>query len=283
MNTCSSLNESFFIKRGLMTYISSDLDRTQNDYSGILVCYKGNLILDIEGEITTIQKNQLIGFRPFTSIKEIEKSDDCEVTIIGIHNNLVPHFSEPFYSIEPLHLFRIKKFSKVDLTVQQLDYFNRLFDLFELKLNEQKSIFNFQKIKSIFTLISYEIIQLFLNHQNHQITELSRAKIITSNFYILLNTNINQLKGVEYFADKLNITPKHLISSVKATTQETPRKIIDRMILSEAKKMLKEECHSIQNVAEKLGFSDASSFTKFFKRNANYTPKFYQNSTEDLG
>lgn len=266
-----------------MSCISKEMNNLNQEYSGILVCDKGNLVLDIENEITTITAHQLIGFKPFISIKEMSMSDDCEVTIIGIHNNLVPHFSEPFYSIEPLHFFHIRKFSKVDLSQEQFVYFNHLFDLFELKLKEQKTLFKFQKIKSIFTLISYEIIQLFLNNHHHQITEVSRAKIITSNFYILLNTNINQLKGVEYFADKLNITPKHLIASVKATTQETPRKIIDRMILHEAKKMLKENNHSIQNTAEKLGFSDASSFTKFFKRNTNYTPKFYQNSTDELG
>lgn len=266
-----------------MSCLSTEMQEVNQEYSGILVCHKGNLTLTIENEITTVNSKQLIGFRPFLTIKLVEASGDCEVTIIGVHNNLVPLFSEPFYSIEPLHLFRIKKFSKENLTPDQYVYFNRLFDLFEEKLTEAKTLFSFQKIKSVFTLISYEIIQLFLNHQQHHITELSRAQIITSNFFVLLNTNINQLKGVEYFADQLNITPKHLISSVKATTQETPRKIIDQMILSEAKKLLKDENLSIQNVADKLGFSDASSFTKFFKRNTNITPKTYQKSSYEVG
>lgn len=183
------------------------------------------------------------------------------------------HSSEPFYSVEPMHLLHTKTFSKVNLDNEKLEYFNQLFDLLELKINKSKACFNFQKIKSIFSLISFEVLELFLDNQNVQISELSRAKIITSNFYIFLNTNINQQKGVEYFANKLNITPKHLINSVKSTTQETPRKIIDKSILAEAKKMLKNEHISIQEISENLGFSDASSFTKFYKRNTGITPK----------
>lgn len=273
-NIC--LNESFFIKRGLMKDIVLQLHQYSKDFSGLIACSKGHLTLEIENELSTIKNNQIIGFKPFTSIKEIEISNDCEVTILGIHHNLSPQIFETVKFFDPNYVLHLENFSLIDITSSELRKIEQLFDLFEQNLEEEKSIFQFQKVNAIFTLMLFEIIQLFYTKNPQKITEITRAKIITSNFFILLNTNINQLKGVEYFAKRLHITPKHLITSVKEITKETPRKIINRMILNEAQKHLQISENSIQDTADKFGFSDASAFTKFFKRATGYTPKDYK-------
>lgn len=273
-NIC--LNESFFIKRGIMKDIVLQMHQYSKDYSGLMVCSKGYLTLEIENNITEIKTNQIISFKPFTTINEIFISADCEVTILGIHHNLSPQIFETVKFIDPNYVLHLDNFSLVDISIPEQRKLEQLFDLFEQNLEEEKSIFQFQKVNAIFTLMLYEIIQLFYNKNPKEIAEITRAKIITSNFFILLNTNINQSKGVEYFAKRLHITPKHLISSVKEITKETPRKVINRMLLKEAEKLLKEPDNSIQSVAEKLGFSDASAFIKFFKRTTGFTPKQYK-------
>lgn len=273
-NIC--LNESFFIKRGIMKDIVLQMHQYSKDYSGLLVCSKGYLTLEIENKITEIKTNQIISFKPFTEVKEIFISPDCEVTILGIHHNLSPQIFEKVKFIDPDYILHLDNFSLVEISILEQRKLEQLFNLFEQNLKEEKSIFQFQKVNAIFTLLLYEIIQLFYNKNPKEITEITRAKIITSNFYILLNTNIHQSKGVEYFAERLHITPKHLISSVKEITKETPRKIINRMLLKEAEKLLDQPHNSVQATAEKLGFSDASAFIKFFKRGTGFTPKHYK-------
>lgn len=279
MNLETSLNESYFIKQGLLQELIKDMPPYTKEYSGIFLCTKGNVVLNIENETIQVFKNDLIGIKPFICIKEVEISPDCEVIILGIHNNLSPQITETIKSFEPIHILNLNSFSKITLTENKLSYIFELINLFESKLNENNTLFKYQKTNAVFAILLLEIVELFFSNKNQLTTEINRAKIITSDFIILLNTNINQKKGVEYFAKKLNITPKHLISSVKTITKETPRKMIDKIILSEAKKTLSKKEISVQEIADSLGFSDASAFTKFFKRNQGETPKAYRNRT----
>ena len=279
MNLETSLNESYFIKQGLLQELIKDMPPYTKEYSGIFLCTKGNVVLNIENETIQVFKNDLIGIKPFICIKEVEISPDCEVIILGIHNNLSPQITETIKSFEPIRILNLNSFSKITLTEEKLSYIFELINLFESKLNENNTLFKYQKTNAVFSILLLEIVELFFSKENQLTTEINRAKIITSDFIILLNTNINQKKGVEYFAKKLNITPKHLISSVKTITKETPRKMIDKIILSEAKKTLSKKEISVQEIADSLGFSDASAFTKFFKRNQGETPKAYRNRT----
>lgn len=276
MNPDKLLNESYFIKKGLLQEIRKDMPPYAKEYSGLILCTNGNVVLNIENELTNISKNDLIGIKPFISIKEVEISLDCEVIIIGIHNNLSPQITETIKTFEPLQILNLNYFSKITLTEIQLVNILDSIQLFTQKINEKNTIFKHHKTNAAFSILLYEIIELFISNKHNFATEINRAKIITSDFIILLNTNTNQKKGVEYFAEKLNITPKHLISSVKTITKETPRKIIDKMILNEAKKTLQKNELTIQEISDLLGFSDASSFTKFFKRNQGETPKSYK-------
>ena len=278
MKPDKSLNESYFIKQGFLVDLIQDLPEYSSDYSALVLCTKGSMVLRIEDEITNISKNQLIGFKPFISIQHIEISSDCEVTILGVHNNLSPQISDKIRALEPLYILNLSFYSKIDLKDEEVTYIQQLIDLFFIKLNEPNTILKHQKTHAVFTVILYEIIELFIHNKIQNSRDLSKAKIITSEFLNILNVNIHQKKGVEYFADKLNITPKHLISSVKTITKETPRKMIDKMLLNKAKKLLTKRELSIQEIADNLGFSDASSFTKFFKRNQGETPKSYQSN-----
>lgn len=278
LNSAQHCNESFFIQRGLMTTILAELKPYSAEYSGILLCTKGYVVLEIEHEITTVEAMQILGNKPLISIHELEISPDCEVVILGIHNDLFPQLAENIRTLEPMQLLRLNAFSKISIQSSTYVYLEQLFELFELQLRQEESLFKFQKVKSIFMLIAYEIMQLFLEEHAQHISDLSRAKVITFNFYTLLNTNIHQTKGVAYFAEQLHITAKHLIASVKEITKETPRKTIDKMLLMKAKSLLKDNENSVQHVAELLGFSDASAFTKFFKRMSGESPKTFRNA-----
>lgn len=276
MDTNHSLKNSFIIKRGKLDDLIRQYPISTKEYSALLICTKGEIQIGINQEEIVIKKNQLIGLKPFTELTSFQISEDCEGLAFGIHKNLFQHFTEPILHFEPIHILRLNTFSKIVLREEQLENLDDIFKLLEKQSKLEDSFFKFQKVKSLFSMMTYEILQILTEDKQVNTSDFNRSKMITSNFFILLNTNVHQKKGVEFFADKLNITPKHLIASVKSTTQETPRKIIDRMLLTHAQNMLSNKEYSVQMIAENLGFSDASAFTKFFKRCTGQTPKDFR-------
>ena len=79
-----------------------------------------------------------------------------------------------------------------------------------------------------------------------------------------------------YFADQLNISPKYLMHAVKATTGKSPGFFINEKITDNAKLLLRDYSLNISQISEKLGFSEISSFSNFFKKQTNLSPTLYR-------
>jgi len=87
-------------------------------------------------------------------------------------------------------------------------------------------------------------------------------------------------KTVEYYADKLSITPKHLIDLCKKQTGKTPLKHIQDQTISEAKRLLYHTPLSVKEIAYQLGFEEPSYFSKYFRSITGYAPGAYRKSKE---
>ena len=80
---------------------------------------------------------------------------------------------------------------------------------------------------------------------------------------------------VEY-AELLNITPKHLTRSIKQSTGNTPMDFIQKMLILEAKVLLKETNHSVSEIAYQLSFEDTAYFNRFFKQHTGIAPASFR-------
>ena len=97
-------------------------------------------------------------------------------------------------------------------------------------------------------------------------TNLSKAEQISKNFNHLVMQNYTTQRSVAWYAKKLGITPAHLSTIVKQTTDKTCVEIITSMVIMDAKAQLKSTDLSIHDIAYSLNFTNMSFFGKYFKR-----------------
>lgn len=88
----------------------------------------------------------------------------------------------------------------------------------------------------------------------------------------LINFHFYDEKFPKFYADKLNITTKHLNRVVKTTTNKTTNQLISERIILEAKRLIVHSQDNLANIAYTLGFSDYAYFSKFFKSRTGITP-----------
>lgn len=81
---------------------------------------------------------------------------------------------------------------------------------------------------------------------------------------------------VEYYADKLCITPNYLNKIVKQSLGTTAKSYIQQKLFAEAKRLLSYTILSVNEIAEWLHFDSASHFVRFFRKHANMTPLQYR-------
>ena len=77
---------------------------------------------------------------------------------------------------------------------------------------------------------------------------------------------------VAAYAERLDVSPRHLNACVREATGMTASDTIHQRQFLEARRLLAHTALGVGAIAERLGFADASYFIRFFKRHAGQTP-----------
>lgn len=105
---------------------------------------------------------------------------------------------------------------------------------------------------------------------------LDRKDFIVLNFLKLVSQYYSEKHRVEFYAEMLCISSKHLARIVKDATGKTPYFFICNEIVHKAMELLEKNDLSIGQISEELHFPDQASFCKFFKKQKHVYPMAYR-------
>ena len=104
-----------------------------------------------------------------------------------------------------------------------------------------------------------------------------RSIDIYNTFVSLVAEHYGEAHDVAFYADKLCITTRYLSQISDDVVGKPSKQIIADYLMSEAKSYLGTTRLTIQEIANKLGFSSQVLFCRFFKRHAGISPTDYRN------
>lgn len=99
---------------------------------------------------------------------------------------------------------------------------------------------------------------------------------ISRRFIRLANRHHVERRFLDFYADQLGISTKHLSRTVKRYTGIPAVEWIDIFIVIDAKILLSTTTLSIREIADRLNFSSQSFFGKYFKKYTGISPKDYR-------
>lgn len=121
-------------------------------------------------------------------------------------------------------------------------------------------------------LIAYykAVCNLSLNNDN---ASGGRSYQILSRFYTLISEQSPLTeRSSQYYADRLNISVRHLFKICKTEAHQTPKDIINEFLIGEIQNTLLTTDLSIQELTDRFSFPDPTAFGQFFKRQTGMTP-----------
>lgn len=130
-------------------------------------------------------------------------------------------------------------------------------------------------------------IELLLNYCNRFynrqfITRKKASNDLFLKFEALLTAHfqneISDLPSVQYFADKLLVSPHYLNDMLKNLTGQTTQQHIQNQLIEKAKELLSITKLSVSEIAYQLGFEYPQSFNKLFKNKTSLTPLEFRQS-----
>lgn len=90
--------------------------------------------------------------------------------------------------------------------------------------------------------------------------------------YLKSDATLSGVPTVNYFGEKLNISPNYLSDLLKNATGRNAQTHIQESIVERAKELLSTTNLSIKEIAYGLGFEHPQSFSTMFKKNTQQTP-----------
>lgn len=150
----------------------------------------------------------------------------------------------------------------------------------ELLENELSSNYHDEIIEHLFSAFIYGLSGSLLKQEQLRKNTMTRHEEITFEFVKNVFENFKTEKLLQFYADRQNLTIRHLSSVVKAVTEKTANQIISEFIMNEAKILLSTSTLAVQEVANILNFSDPYSFSHFFKKHSGISPIQYKSNSK---
>ena len=127
--------------------------------------------------------------------------------------------------------------------------------------------------------VGYEFLNCYRRDQDRQWTE-NRYADTFNRFCDLVVKHYRESREVKYYAGLLNLTPKHLSKVIRtATNGLSPVEWIEQYVTAQAKRLIESRAtQTLQEIAYMLGFTEPTSFYRYFKRITGMTAKQYRDS-----
>lgn len=92
----------------------------------------------------------------------------------------------------------------------------------------------------------------------------------------LVEKHFMEHRPVTFYAEQMHVTPKHLSTICKTATGRSTVEMVQQRIIPEAKRLLAHSNYTVSEISAKLGYSDNSYFSRFFKKHSKETPEQFR-------
>ena len=159
---------------------------------------------------------------------------------------------------------------------------NEAIDLLEMFLKAIHQVLMNQTNPHLDKVLQHVLMAIFYSSEeihNQLETEsgaYTSADAISKEFMRLVKDNFRSERQLQFYADKLCITPRYLSRVVKECTGSSAADWIERYVVLEARALLKSTSMTIQQISDELNFPSQTFFGKYFKRRVGMSPKLYR-------
>lgn len=260
--------------------VSQTRETILNESFIVMMVEEGEAQTAINDSKVTLAKGDILISSPGTFMERgmVNISFHCIVFIISAN-----HIGEILKGTQmSLSHYMIRKKAEVLHLTQEEQvivrkYYQLISALGKLSINEARA----ESVNLAMRSLVYAFAGLFISRGVAKDTQRhTSAESLFRNFVRLLNEHPDG-RTVQFYADKLNITPKYFNTICKQVSGKTASTLINEELVNKAKMMLKDPDLSIKQVSSILGFANQSHFGSFIRRATGISPQALR-QTPDL-
>lgn len=238
----------------------------------VISCMRGEALVKVRIFKYTVKRGNVLIMGPNTPFYIKEQTDDFHIDVIRIGEEVSLFAEDSGVKRHIDMLMGERRLTK--LSERKLRMFHMMHSYVKVLMKEEQSHYRDLIIQEYIKIFCYEacyLIDKTLESVNHK-----KDWQIAGKFLKYAEEYFKNNRKVEFYADMLGVSPKHLAFLVKKNTGKYPSEWLEEYALLEAKKMLRNTDESIQTISFDLNFATPSHFSKFFRSKTGMTPKEFR-------
>lgn len=242
-------------------------------YATITLCLRGSGRAMYDMQEMTQGKNDLGVLLPGHILHPIDNTEDFVFTNVAVSKELLADLQAEIFSHD------YDKFNTAPvchLTDIQAERLLEIMDLLDAIAQHRFGALQYRRQMLISQLaVGYEFINLYRKEQDKQWN--NPHEKIFSQFCDLVVLHYREEKELQFYTAQMNVHPKLLNNVVREMTHGlSAKEWIEQYVATRAKRLIESQPdQSFKHISYLLGFSEPSSFYRYFKRVTGITAKEY--------
>jgi AraC family transcriptional activator of pobA len=240
------------------------------------ICTRGTAQVEVNLQVYEARPDAMLLATPFHVLRIYNSSEDFLCRFIVFSKAFLTENSVNSHFLESFSYFKSTSLPVIYLDSADAKMILDIYLLIQQKLEREGHPYHVEISRSILITLLYEVQAAYEKQHSIVKGKQTRKQELNMLFQDMVFQHYKEHRSVQYYADALFVSPKHLTETIKEVTGRTAGEWIDDAVVLEAKVLLRNHDISIARVAEDIHFPDQSSFGKYFKKHAGMSPSDYR-------
>lgn len=244
---------------------------------GLIICRSGGFDFRLNGKDYEAKPGDTLFVPEYSSLVITGEKEGLDVDILiyqvepirDIMGNLVlSMYPYSQLSAEPCYVWKTGE-------EQEVSHYMRLL---ESTLPLEDSLFNLHERKLLLLALTHRLCSIYSRKVAAQQNSVGHKHEVFMKLIELIDRHFMQERGVEFYADKLCLSPKYLSALSKSVSGYTVQELVFKAIVRKSMSLLNNTQMTVQEISDMLNFPNASYFGTFFRKQMGMSPQQYRNS-----
>jgi len=240
------------------------------------ICTRGTAEVEVNLMTKHAQPNDMLMSTPFHVLRIYNQSEDFLCRFVVFSRTFLAELNNNSHFLETFSFFKNDSIPTVSLEQKDARTLLDIFQLIQKKVQQEDHPYRVEITRGILYTLLYEIETVYKKQYTIINKKMTRKQELNSQFHNLVFKHYKEHRNVQYYADALFVSPKHLTETIKEVSGKTAGEWIDDAVILEAKVLLRNHDTTIAEVAGDIHFPDQSSFGKYFKKHTSLSPSEYR-------
>ena len=254
------------------------------DFNVVAACITGCMRLEVSGQPTTVNAQQIFVCHPHVVLSNLMISPDFECKVMCLSDRLLRSILQSQMLIWDNMLYK-QRYRIIDIPSDRFGLYNEL----RYQWINEENPFKREILVSLLRVALLELCHQLMSKDKDQkagedLLQEGNSRMETLFHQFLKNIARRRIKklSVSEYAEELCITPKYLSTVCRTVSEKSPTDWISEYVIEDITHYLKNTELTASQIGIELGFPNASFFGKYVREHLGMSPNEFRKEQQGI-